>query len=114
MKVSVTFKPNKKTENKLKNAPNKVTYEIARRTLDLTVPHIPMNTGKMRATSTSAGVRGKDGDYWIGSYTSYAIKVWYYKDVHWTTPSTFGKWYEEIWRKHKSSIEKNVLERNKL
>lgn len=112
--MQVKYYPNKENLKKLQEMPNKITYEIARRTLDMTVPHIPKDTGLMRGTSTSAGVRGTDGNYWIGSYTRYADKVWNYENVNWTTPNTFGKWYERVYKQYGKSIVQNTLERNKV
>lgn len=75
--------------------PDNVMYTIARITLDTTYQHIPLsnnkNAGKLRQTSMDAGVRGSNGDYYIGSYTDYAKYVWDMGDgTKWSTPGTFG------------------------
>lgn len=94
---------------------NLITYAVARQTLDITYPHIPKDTGKMRKTSMAAGVRGFDGDYYIGSYTKYAAKVWVMpKTTNWSEPNTFGKWYQEIWKKQGKSIIENCVRRYEL
>ena len=104
---------------KLLDAPNNITYAVARQTLDKTYPHIPLsrrvNVVHMRQTSMSAGVRGNAGHYYIGSYTDYAKYVWVMPNsTNWTEPGTFGKWYEEIWKKQGKAILNSSVERNKL
>lgn len=112
-KVKIKWYPG--TQQKLLNAPNVITYTIARQTLDRTYPHIPKDTGKMRATSMSAGVRGSFGKYHIGSYTRYAKRVWFLpKTTNWSEPGSFGKWYQEIWKKQKKNIIASSVERNKM
>lgn len=103
----------------IKNMPDKVVYAIARITLDTAYTHIPLsnqkNAGKLRQTSMDAGVRGSNGDYYIGSYTNYAKCVWDMGDgTNWTTPGTFGKWYEQIFSQYYNKIVNTALERNKL
>ena len=59
----------------------------------------------MRQTSMAAGVRGSNGDYYIGSYTDYAKYVWVMPNTtNWTEPGTFGPWYQEIYTKQQKSI----------
>ena len=92
--VKVNWYPGKKKE--VLEASDKIMYSIARQTLDRTFPHIPMSRRKgvvhMRQTSMSAGVRGSDGNYYIGSYTDYAKYVWVMpRTTNWTEPGTFGK-----------------------
>lgn len=106
-------------QEKIKNMPDNVVYTIARITLDTTYQHIPLsnnkNAGKLRQTSMDAGVRGSNGDYYIGSYTDYAKYVWNMGDgTKWSTPGTFGKWYEEVFKQNYSKIVNTALERNKL
>lgn len=107
--ISSDFKWNAGAKNKILEAPNKITYGIAQKTLDLSYNHIPLSKGKgrgkLRQTSKSAGVRGTDGDYYIGSYTSYAKYVWLMpKSTNWSEPDTFGKWYEETYKKVSKSL----------
>lgn len=106
-------------QNKLKEAPDKIVYTIARITLDKTYPHIPLsnrvNAGKLRQTSMAAGVRGSNGNYYIGSYTDYAKYVWDMGNgTNWSTPETFGKWYKEVFNKYFNNIQKIAIERNEL
>lgn len=106
-------------KEKLKDAPDNIVYTVARITLDKTYPHIPLskkvNAGKLRQTSMAAGVRGSNGNYYIGSYTDYAKYVWDMGDgTNWSTPNTFGKWYEEVFKKNFNNIVKTAIERNEL
>ena len=95
--------------------PDEIIKDIARETLDLTYPTIPENTGKMKRESKAAGVKGSNGEYWIGSYTKYA-KFVYVRDnnkTNWTTPGTNSYWFKEYWLKHGKNIIEVVLERNR-
>ena len=113
--TSIDFNWTPGAQKKILNAGNVITYAIARQTLDITFPHIPKLTGKMRKTSMAAGVRGQNGDYYIGSYTDYAKYVWIKpKSTNWSEPNTFGKWYEEIWKKQGKSIVDSCVGRYSL
>lgn len=106
---------NLKAKKELLEAPNKITYAVARQTLDRAYTTIPKDNGRMRRTSTAAGVRGTDGNYYIGSYTSYASKVWKMpSSTNWSEPGTNNKWYERTWKKYGKTIQQNVVERYKL
>ena len=106
---------NLKAKKELLEAPNKITYGIARQTLDRAYTIIPKDTGRMRQTSTSAGVRGTDGNYYIGSYNSYALRVWKMPNsTNWSEPGTNNKWYKRTWKKYGKTIQQNVVERYKL
>ena len=113
--TSIDFNWTPGAQKKILNAGNVITYATARQTLDITFPHIPKLTGKMRKTSMAAGVRGQNGDYYIGSYTNYAKYVWIKpKSTNWSEPNTFGKWYEEIWKKQGKSIVDSCVGRYSL
>ena len=113
--TSIDFNWTPGAQKKILNAGNVITYAVARQTLDITFPHIPKLTGKMRKTSMAAGVRGQNGDYYIGSYTNYAKYVWIKpKSTNWSEPNTFGKWYEEIWKKQGKSIVDSCVGRYSL
>lgn len=106
---------------KLKEYPDKVVYTVARITLDKAYPTIPLSndigSGKLRQSSASAGVRGANGNYYIGSYTSYAMAVYTMEERHkvkWTTPGTGGKWYERLYKKEGTAILNTAIERNEL
>lgn len=105
--------PHKK--EKVLNVSDKIMYTIARQTLDRTLPHIPFKSGNMRRTSMSAGVRGSNGDYFVGSYTNYAKYVWVMpKKTKWSEPNTFGKWYKEVYMKQYKNIESIAIKENEL
>ena len=113
--TSIDFNWTPGAQKKILNAGNVITYAVARQTLDITFSHIPKLTGKMRKTSMAAGVRGQNGDYYIGSYTNYAKYVWIKpKSTNWSEPNTFGKWYEEIWKKQGKSIVDSCVGRYSL
>lgn len=113
--TSIDFNWTPGAQKKILNAGNVITYATARQTLDITFPHIPKLTGKMRKTSMAAGVRGQNGNYYIGSYTNYAKYVWVKpKSTNWSEPNTFGKWYEEIWKKQGKSIVDSCVGRYSL
>ena len=119
MKVDTSVKWYSGKKLKLLNYPDKVTYETARMTLDVSYTKIPLATtvgaGKLRQSSTSAGVRGSKGNYYIGSYTNYAKYVWVMpRTTNWTEPGTFGKWYQEIYTKQKKSIVGIAIKENEL
>ena len=99
-----------------KEIPDKIIYEVARATLDGVQPTIPERTGNMKRTTLAGGVKGSNGDYYIGSYTDYAKYV-YERDnnkTNWTTPGTNSYWFKEYWLKNGKSILSTVLEENKL
>ena len=113
--TSIDFNWTPGAQKKILNAGNVITYAIARQTLDITFPHIPKLTGKMRKTSLAAGVRGQNGNYYIDSYTNYDKYVWVKpKSTNWSEPNTFGKWYEEIWKKQGKSIVDSCVGRYSL
>ena len=119
MNVDVNFKWQPGAKNKIEQTPKKMLYDIARITLDTTYQNIPLsnnkNSGKLRTSSISGGVREEKQDYYIGSYTNYAKYVWKMGgNTKWSTPNTFGKWYDEVYRKQYNNINKQAVERNKL
>ena len=119
--VSVELKLNKGTLEKIENLPDKIVYKIARKTLDYSNAVIPMSrglktSGQLRRQSMSYGVRGSNGDYHIGSPTSYANRVWNLPDrgTNWTTPNTHSKWFEYALKMHqKSIVDSSINEVNK-
>lgn len=113
----VEFKPNKETERKLLGLPDKVLYKVARITLDFTNPHIPMSRGKrtsgqLRRSTMVYGVRGGNGDYTIGSVTSYAKYVYNMDDAttHWTTDKTYSHWFHRTFKEKQQLIIKNAID----
>ena len=114
MDVQVELRWSPKAKSGLKNIPNDILYTIAKQTLDMSVPMIPMSkikghAGTLRRSSISGGVRGGKGDYYIGSYTKYAKRVWNMENVNWTTPGTNNKWYARTLKKHSSTIINNSI-----
>ena len=114
--VSVELKLNKGTLEKIENLPDKVVYKIARKTLDYTNPHIPMSrglptSGQLRRDTMAYGVRGSNGDYYIGSPTRYANRVWNLNDqtTNWTTPQTHSKWFLYALKRYQKSIVDNSI-----
>lgn len=111
---------NKQSLNNLKTTPNKMMYFIARKTLDMTIPHVPWDTGKMaRSTSAFRGlgvVYEQQGKYIIGSDTYYARKVYKYNDstTNWTTPGTYSHWFSRTWKDKHGIIEQMAINRFKL
>ncbi len=101
------------TENKiLKEIPDRIIYDTARTTLDLSFPIMPERTGKMRGTSLAHGVQGGNGVYRIGSYTDYASIVYTMPEsTNWTTPGTQAYWFKETWQKFGQSILQEAIER---
>lgn len=112
MELSVEFKPNEKTQRGLKKIPDVVLYTVARQVLDMSLTSIPKDTGRLRGSSMSAGVRGGNGDYYIGSYTDYASSVWKMPDsTNWTEPGTHGEWYLRTMKEKGEVIVNNAVSR---
>ena len=113
--VSVDIRPNIKVMSGLKVIPDRVMRQVARETLDRAYPIIPMSPpgaktrGQLRKTSMAGGIRGSNGNYYIGSYTSYAKYVWKMHDVNWTTPGTDGQWYARAIQRHGQTIINNAI-----
>lgn len=111
--VKVNWYPGKKKE--VLEASDKIMYAIARQTLNRSLVHIPFKSGKMRQTSMEAGIRGSNGNYYIGSYTDYAKYVWVMpRKTHWSEPGTFGKWYQETYKKFMKNIVSISIKENEL
>ena len=114
MDAEVEVKWNTKVQNGLKRIPDDVLYGIAKQTLDMSQPYIPMSNtpnhkGTLRRATMSGGVRGGSGDYYIGSYTNYASSVWKMENVNWTTPGTNNKWFARTLKKHQATITNNAV-----
>lgn len=119
MSTSVEFIPNKKTENYLMTVGDKVAYKVARITLDLTIPHVPMSrgkptSGKLRRSTMSYGVKGSNGNYTIGSTSKYAKYVYVMgENTHWTTPKTYGHWFHRTFKEKQKVIFKNAIDQSR-
>lgn len=118
MDVLTEFKWNPKVKNGLKVLPDHILYSIAKQTLDLSVPITPMSnkvghSGTLRRSSISGGVRGSNGDFYIGSYTNYAKYVWNMpQSTNWTTPGTNNKWFARALKQHSQTIINNAINQN--
>lgn len=113
--VEVKFKLKPKLVEKLNETCDRMIYTIADETLKQSKSVIPYRTGKMYNSSISAGVKGSNLNYYIGSYTDYAEHVWNFPDnTHWTTPGTNNRWFERVWKEKEKLITLNAIERNKL
>ena len=114
-KVDLKWAPG--AEDRLTNdIPDQIVHEVAVSTLNLVQPTIPERTGKMKRSTMAGGVRGGNGEYYIGSYTNYAKYVYVMDNdkTHWTTSGTNSYWFREYWLKHGQAILNMVVEENKL
>lgn len=104
------------TQNKLLTHPDKITYAIARQTLDEVLPHIPYDSKTMRNTTAATGVRGGNGHYYLSSSTNYASIVYAKPQVgtKWTNPESYAHWFDALWERRGKIIADTQLERNKL
>lgn len=110
LEVKVEVRPIMRTMTGLQKIPDRVMYKVARQTLDLSYSTIPRRKGKLRTSSMSAGVKGSNGDYYIGSYTSYAKYVWDMPSwTNWTTPGTNNKWFSRTLQRHSYTIMRNAI-----
>lgn len=116
MEIIAEFQPNKQTEQKLERIPDDVLFAVARQTLDLSIPIIPLSvghptSGSLRRTSAQGGVRSCDGGYYIGSFTDYASYVWMMDDetTNWTTSGTHSQWYARTLKEKGKVILENAV-----
>jgi hypothetical protein len=97
------------------DTPDKIMYEIADTTLNLTFPIMPEKTGEMKRSSLAKGVQGSNLHYKIGSYTDYASCVYVMPEkTNWTTPGTTAYWFRNTWQKYGNNIIQESCERNSL
>lgn len=116
MEVEAKFEPNVLTEQKLRRIPDDVVYKVAKITLDMSIPSIPMSiglptSGTLRRTSVQGGVRSYENGYCIGSYTQYASRVWNLDDntTNWSTPGTHSQWYARTLKEKGKVILENAI-----
>jgi len=118
MEITYEFQWNNKVLNGLQKIPDDILYTIARQTLDRSYPLIPMSNlvnhkGTLRRSSIGGGVKGSSGDYYIGSYTNYASRVWSMPEsTNWTTPRTNNKWYARTLNKYGKTIIDNAINKS--
>ena len=111
MEITYEFQWNKQVQRGLNKIPDDILYTAAKETLDMSVPKIPMSnikghSGTLRRSSTAGGVRGGNGDYYIGSFTNYASSVWVMpqNSTNWTNPNSKSKWYAYTLKNHKKTL----------
>ena len=115
MDVDAELRLNPKVMNGLKQIPDDILYTIAKETLDYSQPITPMSkmknhAGTLRRETASGGVKGGNGDYYIGSYTNYAKYVWKMpSSTNWTTPGTNNKWFVRALKEHQATIIDNAI-----
>ena len=119
MEITCSVEWNTKTLTGLHRIPDGTLYTIAKETLDMSVPKIPMSnitghSGTLRRSSTAGGVKGGNGDYWIGSYTNYASSVWKMPQstTNWTNPKSKAKWYAYTLKNHQKTIIDNAINKS--
>ena len=92
---------NENTKRLLTQAPDKMMYAIARRTLDEVGSSkiTPYDTGRMERSMYSSGVK-KDGQgYYIGNFTDYATYVYDYGNgTNWSRATTEPQWFDYYWK----------------
>lgn len=118
MEVIASFEPNVLTEKKMKRIPNEVMFAVAKETLDMSIPHIPMSdtvnhAGTLRRSSGrgESGVHPIDNGCYIGSFTDYASYVWNMDDMttNWTTSDTHSQWYAWTLKQYGKVILENAV-----
>ena len=116
MEITYEFQWNRGAKLFLTRIPDEILYGIAKQTLDMTISkeYIPWRTGDMMLSSASEGVRGGNGDYWIGSYTNYASSVWKMPQstTNWTNTKSKAKWYAYTLRHHEKTIIDNAINKS--
>lgn len=115
--VSADFKWNEKTRINLQKVPEKIMYQIARQTLDLTGSSkvTAYDTGKTEQSMYSGGVKGDfESGFYIGNFTDYASYVYVKSGVNWTNKNTKTRWFEYIWKRHGASITNQAIKEYKL
>lgn len=108
LEIEAKLEWNTKTYENLKKLPDETLFAMAKQTLDLTVSKefIPMDTHRMKNSSVAGGVRGSNGDYYIGSYTSYASSVWRMPQdtTNWTNDKSKSQWFAYTLNRYKQTI----------
>ena len=108
----VTVKWNEHTKKILDTISDEAMYMFARQILDRSFTLEPMDTGEMRRTTMAEGVKGSNGEYYVGAYTDYAQKVYNMpSSTHWSEPGTNNKWFERAVKKYGQTIMNSVIER---
>lgn len=98
---------NERTKTLLKQAPDKMMYAIARRTLDEVGSSkiTPYDTGRMERSMYSSGVKQDSQGYYIGDFTDYATYVYDYgNETNWSRPTTEPQWFDSYWKMRGAGI----------
>lgn len=118
MDVDAELRLNSKVMGGLKRIPDDILYTMANETLSFSENIIPMSkiknhAGTLRRETASGGVKGGNGDYYIGSYTKYAKHVWNMPSgTNWTTPGTNNKWFARALKQHQAVIINNAINKS--
>lgn len=114
MKVVVTFNDN--TFKKIGELSDKVMYQYARDTIDLTrsIQATAYLTGKTERSMMERGVQPTQNGYYIGNFTSYAERVYALDNANWTNKLTQPHWFNSVLTKYGDLILENCAKRYKL
>lgn len=118
MDIDAELRLNPKVMGGLKRIPDDILYTIANETLSFSEEIIPMSkiknhAGTLRRETASGGVKGGNGDYYIGSYTSYAKHVWNMPSgTNWTTSGTNNKWFARALKQNQAVIINNAINKS--
>ena len=91
-------------------------YNIARKTLDYTAPHIPRLSGDMERAIAGYGVRGSGREYTLGdNITNYSKIVWNYpqKGTNWTNPNSYSEWFMQGFKRYENQIVSSAINETK-
>lgn len=113
LEITARLEWNKPVLRGLELVGDKGMYMIARETLDRNNSSeiTPWNTGKMARSAMSGGVKGSNGNYYIGNYTDYASSVWKMTNVNWTNPKSENQWFMRTLQRNQVSIVDNALKK---
>ena len=110
LQISAKIEWNKPVLRGLQLISDKGVYMIARETLDRSETKIPKDTGRMRTSTMSGGVKGSSGNWYIGSYTDYASSDWKMPDsTNWSEPNTNNQWFIRTLNEQGASIVDTAL-----
>jgi len=64
----------------------------------------PRLTGELERQEIAQPITGSNKEYGLGSGVAYAKRVWDYKNVNWTNPSTVPQWYYNVFERNGAGI----------
>ncbi len=117
MSSEVEVKWNPGAKEKLKNAPDKILFAVARMFHDtiITSGITPWKSGVMERSMSKRGVQQDSNGYYIGNYTDYASHVYNLDgNVHWSRQGSSSHWFEKKWAERGDSIISTCIARYKL